>query len=106
MFLYWILCVCLLVCLIALLVYLVGSFVGYLVGWLGLRSPVCLLVCLFTLYLLHYFVGSGFVFLLFFDAVPSNFRHGGGPGAARAYDNFELWSRVWQSEHVDINSSS
>ena len=66
MFLYWILCVCLLVCLIALLVYLVGSFVGYLVGWLGLRSPVCLLVCLFTLYLLHYFVGSGLVFFVVF----------------------------------------
>ena len=83
--------ICLLVCLIALLVYLVGWFVGYLVGWLGLRSPVCLLVGLFVYallgeYLLYYFVSFWGLCIFSFGAVPPNFRHGGGPGAARAYD--------------------
>ena len=31
-----------------------------------------------------------FFCLIFFGAVPPNFRHGGGPGAARAYDNVEF----------------
>ena len=89
MFLYWILCVCLLVCLIALLVYLVGSFVGYLVGWVCDRLCVCWFVCLHFTYFIT-LLARGLFFLLFFDAVPSNFRHGGGPGAARAYDNLKI----------------
>ena len=81
--------VCLLACLLDCVACLFGWFVRWLLGWLVGFAIACVFVGLFVYTLLTSllcWLGACFL-LLFFDAVPSNFRHGGGPGAARAYDN-------------------
>ena len=85
MFLHWILCVCLLDCVACLF----GWFVRWLLRWLVGFAIACVFVGWSVCLRFTYFVtllGWGLFSFLFFGAVPPNFRHGGGPGAARAYD--------------------
>ena len=80
-----------LACLLDCVACLFGWFVRWLLGWLVGFAIACVFVGLFVYTLLTSLLCwlGAVLFLLFFDAVPSNFRHGGGPGAARAYDDFE-----------------
>ena len=54
---------------------------------------VGLFVCALLLLLLCLFGACGSVYVFFLGAVPPNFRHGGGPGAARAYDIIDCFER-------------
>ena len=62
---------------------------GYLVACVCSLVSLCLLVFVYaSKYSTSFCVCFSCVGVVIFDAVPTIVRHGGGPGAARAYDIF------------------